>query len=70
MSKLFVALVIIFVCYTAAVMVGSAISTLIGLPITFLSIWGILLVSVISAFMSLLISTAIAGRKRPEDEHD
>ena len=60
MHRLFVGSLIVFGCYTVSVIVGSLITTLIGVPTTFISIWAILLILVISSFaagLSYKIST-------------
>lgn len=60
MVSLFVELTKMFMGYTAAI-IGGAIACLIGIPVTFLNVWGIMLIMVVSAFIA-------GGRNLSESE--
>lgn len=68
MVNLFLGLIIVFVGYTAAIVIGGAIASLIGVPVTFLSVWGIMLIMVISAFIASNRSLAELKKGKPEDD--
>lgn len=61
MVSLFVELTKMFMGYTAAIIIGGAIACLIGIPVTFLNVWGIMLIMVVSAFIA-------GGRNLSESE--
>lgn len=52
MIKLFLGLTYVFGGYTIAILLGSLIATLIGVPISFFSIWGIMFILFISALIA------------------
>lgn len=68
MVNLFLGLIIVFVGYTAAIVIGGAIASLIGVPVTFLSIWGIMLIMVISAFIASSRSLSKLKKGKTEDD--
>lgn len=66
MVDLFVGLIRIFMGYTAAIVIGGVIAYMIGVPVTFLNVWGILLIMVISAFIAS--SRSLSELKTDETE--
>ena len=56
MFKLFHGLAYVFGGYTVAILLGSLIATLIDVPITFISIWGIMFILFISSMIASKVS--------------
>ena len=70
MTKLFVGLLFVWSSYTAAVIIGSILTNLIRVPTTFASIWGVMLILVISSFIASAISTAGREQTKRFDNED
>lgn len=70
MTKLYVGLLFVWSSYTAAVIIGSILTNLIRVPTTFASIWGVMLILVISSFIASAISGAEIGRSKRSDKED
>ena len=66
MVDLFYGLMKIFAGYITAVIIGGMFAYLIGVPVTFLNVWGILLIMVISAFIAS--SRSLSELKTDETE--
>ena len=66
MQKLFLGLTYVFGGYTAAILLGSLIATLIGIPISFISIWGIMFI----LFISALIASKASMSEYKDDKQD
>lgn len=66
MLKLFLGLTYVFGGYTVAILLGSLIATLIGIPISFISIWGIMFI----LFVSALIACKASMSEYKDDKQD
>lgn len=66
MLKLFLGLTYVFGGYTVAILLGSLIATLIGIPISFISIWEIMFI----LFISALIASKASMSEYKDDKQD
>ena len=66
MQKLFHGLTYVFGGYTVAILSGSLIATLIGIPISFISIWEIMFI----LFISALIASKASMSECKDDKQD
>lgn len=69
MVRLFVISAAIWGSYTAVILVGSFISTLLGITPTFVSIWGILSIFVISSFVASVVDERFIAKDDDEKDH-
>ena len=66
MQKLFHGLTYVFGGYTVAILLGTLIATLIGIPISFISIWEIMFI----LFISALIASKASMSEYKDDKQD
>ncbi len=70
MTKLFVGSIIVWSSYTVAVIIGSMVTNLIGVPTTFASIWTVMLILVISALIADSFRVVREEKARRDEEED
>lgn len=69
MVRLFVISAALWGSYTAVILIGSFISTLLGITPTFVSIWGILCIFVISSFVASVVDERFIAKDNDEKDH-